>query len=57
MAAPDQRKRWTRDRAIRYHVWSILLGCDWRFRRTRHGFVIHRNFRSLIRIAGRRVFA
>lgn len=41
------------DSAIRRHVWTILMGCDWRFRRTAHGFVIHRSFRWLKRWAAR----
>ncbi|MDP3400505.1 MAG: hypothetical protein Q8R97_05240 [Brevundimonas sp.] len=45
------------DHQIRRRVWRILLGCEWRFKRTDHGFIIHRSFSGLVRIAGRRVFA
>lgn len=41
------------DSRARAHVWTILMGCDWRFRRTPQGFVIHRSFRWLKRWAAR----
>jgi hypothetical protein len=41
------------DARARCHVWTILMGCDWRFRRTPHGFVIHRSFKWLKRWAAR----